>query len=436
MVAPRKLLYVSPHACPAPLHAQLKARHWQLVHARSLKAACALLRQQTLLVALLALDTVPRTTTVDFEACREANDLCEWVGLLPAGAMNAPPLREMVLRHFFDHHTHPADAPFLCQSLGHAYGRALLRSGLTGVAPAAPGTVQTTGLLGDSAAMVQLRRKVQKLAATTTPVLISGESGVGKEMVARTLHACSSRANGPWVVMHCGEPDLDHARVFASAVGGTLLLDEVSELPREGQSRLLRFLVQHAVLVSKLGPTDAPQLRLVATTSVDLGQAAQLGRFRQDLFYRLSVVPLAIPPLRERKEDIALLAGHFQRECARGLGASTKGFSRLALAALAAHDWPGNVRELRNRVERAVLLAERRMIGPADLELQNPGAPLPVDSLESTREQAERSAITRSLDRFSHNVSLAARELGVSRMTLYRLMAKHSLPRPQAEFSS
>lgn len=431
MTAPRKLLYVSAHACPAHLMGALQARNWQLIHARSLKTARALLRQQPLRVALLALDKVPPATAADFEACREANDLCEWVGLLPAGALHSPALRDMVLRHFFDHHTHPADGPFLCQSLGHAYGRALLRSGLASQAPAA----DELGLLGRSAAMVQLRRQVRRLAPAATPVLVSGESGSGKEQVARALHACSARAAGPFVVLHCAEPAVDHGAAFASAVGGTLVLDEVAELPRAGQSRLLRLLVEHAVLLSKLG-RDAPRVRLVATSSADLAQAAQDGLFRQDLYHRLSVLPVTVPPLRERREDIVLLAQHFQREHARGTRAAAKGFSRLALAALAAHDWPGNVRELRDRVERAVLLAESRMIGPDDLGLPRPGAPLPLDSLAATKVQAERSAIALTLDRFSHNISLAARELGVSRMTLYRLMAKHSIARPQGQLSS
>ena len=420
MTAPRKLLYVSSQPCPAGLAGHLRSRSWDVVHARNLKAARTVLRQQPVLVALLVLESAGREIGADFEACREASDLCEWVGVLPAGALEAAPLREIVLRHFFDHHTHPADAHFLCQSLGHAFGRAMLRSG----SPVQ--MADDLGLLGRSAAMTQLRRLIRKTAATDSPVLVEGESGTGKELVARALHACSARAAGPLVVVNCSALHELPQDVFDTAGGGTLVLDHVADMALDWQARLLRFMAEKSVLRAKLGREGVQDPRIVAISELPLAEAVAAKQFRQDLYFRLNVLPLAVTPLRQRKDDIVPLAQHFHAQCVRECASGAKGFSREALSALKEHTWPGNVRELFNRVQRAVLTAERRLIGPADLGLQT-SAPQPLDSLEAMRVQAERNAISMSLDRFSHNVSLAARELGVSRMTMYRLMAKHSI---------
>lgn len=421
-MTPRKLLFVSAQPCPAGLLAHLRARSWELLRAKNLKAARLVLRQQHVLVGLLVLDSPQREVPADFEACREASDPCEWVGVVPRGALDHPALRDMVLRHLFDHHTHPADPAFLCQSLGHAYGRALLRAG-AGEA----GEGEELGLTCRSATMQQLRRLLRKAGPTGATVLVEGESGSGKTTVARALHACSARAAGPFVALNCAALAGEPPRLFDSAAGGTLFLDNVAEMPLQWQPRLLRFMAEKTILRGKLGSEYLEDTRVIAATETPLAEAVIAKRFRQDLCYRLTALQIAVPPLRERKEDIAALARQFHARCLREFPGGPRGFSREALAALAAHGWPGNVRELFNRVQRAVLLAERRMIASQDLGLPPGQAPRPLDSLEAIRARAERDAIALSLDRFSHNVSLAARELGVSRMTLYRLMAKHSI---------
>jgi DNA-binding NtrC family response regulator len=255
-------------------------------------------------------------------------------------------------------------------------------------------------------------------------VLITGEPGSGKEHVARSLHACARCADAPIVVVDCTTLRNEPATLLRQADGGTLLLDHVTELPLDWQTRLLRLLAERAAARSAAGRGTVP--RIVAATDGDLSQAVAARRFREDLYYRLNVVPLAVPPLRARKEDLPSLARLFHAQCLRQGTSGARGFSRQALAAMAIHPWPGNVRELFNRVQRAVAMAERRMITAADLGLQA-APPQPLDSLEAIRVRAEKDAISLSLDRFSHNVTLAARELGVSRMTLYRLMAKHSI---------
>lgn len=443
MTTPRKLLYVSPRACPAGLEEHLHGRDWHVVQARSLKAARLLLRQHRFLVGLLALDSVAPDTGTDFEACATAAAGCEWVGVFPPGVIEIPALRELILSHFFDYHTHPADAHFLCQSLGHAFGRALLRS----CADVPPTGGDDLGMVGSSAAIAQLRRLIRKAGPTEAPVLIGGESGSGKELVALALHGCSSRAASPFVPVNCGAiaPTLIHSELFGhergsfsgassdrrglieSARGGTLFLDEIAELPLELQTTLLRFLQEKTIQRVGSERLVVADTRVMAASHVDLAQAVAAGRFREDLFYRLNVLPIAVPPLRERREDIPLLAQHFYERCMRERAGEVKGFSKSALAALAVHEWPGNVRELFNRVHRAVVMAEQRMITPSDLGLVAGMYSQETADLQAIRVQAEKSAISLSLNRVSHNVTQAARELGVSRMTLYRLMAKHSI---------
>lgn len=417
-MTPRKLLYVSGRACPDELAAQLQQRGWELVQVSHLRAALPQLRNHPFLVALLDIELPRPSLVTEFEACREAADACEWVAVLPRGALQQVWLRDMVLQHFFDHHTHPANPAFLCQSLGHALGRAVLRAGSAAVEG-------DLGLVGQSPAMRQLRRLVQRAGASEAPAVIEGEPGSGKEAVARALHACSPKAQGPFVVLNCGALSGEPASLLDAASGGTLLLDHVAELPREWQARLLRRMTENAMLRTKLGRGFDGDIRILSTTDAPLADAVAQG-FRQDLFYRLNVVPIVVPPLRSRKEDLIPLARHFHAQCLRSAGSQARGFSRRAVAALAAHDWPGNVRELFNRVQRAVLVAEHRVIGAEDLGLVAPPEQR-YESLEAIRVRAERDAIALSLDRASHNVSVAARELGVSRMTLYRLMAKHAI---------
>jgi two-component system response regulator HydG len=293
---------------------------------------------------------------------------------------------------------------------------------------------------------VQLRSQIRKVAATSAPVLVSGESGSGKELAAQAIHRISARADGPFIAINCGaiSPSLVHSELFGhergsftgavserrglieAANGGTIFLDEIGDLSLDLQTNLLRFLQEKTI--SRLGSARSIRVdaRVVAASHVNLEKAVTAGRFRQDLFYRLNVLGLAVPPLRERKGDITMLAGHFFRQCIADTTSRLEGFSQQALAAMMAHDWPGNVRELFNRVQRAVVMADRRLIAAADLGLAGEPAAILV-GLDSARTQAEREAIHLSLQRVGRNVSQAARELGVSRMTLYRLMEKHGI---------
>jgi len=215
--------------------------------------------------------------------------------------------------------------------------------------------------------------------------------------------------------------------LIESANGGTLFLDEIADLPIELQTNLLRFLQEHTI--HRVGSTRSQPVdaRVIAASHLDLSQAVAAGRFREDLFYRLNVLPIVVPSLRERLPDVPVLAQYFLQRC-RGERhrRPVEGFSRQAIAAMMSHDWPGNVRELCNRVQRAVVMTEQRLITPADLMLAVTRDDAGI-GLEAARTLAERDAISLTLGRVDRNITHAARELGISRMTLYRLMNKHGL---------
>ncbi len=305
-------------------------------------------------------------------------------------------------------------------------------------------------MLGGSPVMQQVFQAIRKVASSDAPVLILGESGTGKEMAGRAIHRLSPRRNGPFVAINCGaipenllESELfghekgaftgAHAARpgrFEAAHGGTLFLDEIGELPLPLQVKLLRFLQERCV--ERVGgrksiPVDT---RVIAATNTDLQVAQQAGRFREDLYYRLAVVVLRLPALREREGDVLLLARAFLQKYAAQAGRAGLNFDEASQRLLAAHPWPGNVRELENRVKRAVIMAEGRVIRPADLELtpdQTAGAPLPT--LKEARETLERDLVQRALQRHGGKIAPAAAELGVSRPTLYELIEKLGLKR-------
>jgi two-component system NtrC family response regulator len=305
-------------------------------------------------------------------------------------------------------------------------------------------TIRFEEILGGTAAMREVFGIVERVAKTEATALVQGESGTGKELVARAIHARSGRRTGPFVPINCGaipenllESELfghergaftgAHAQrkgKFEMADRGTLFLDEISELPLLLQVKLLRFLQDRTV--ERVGgrqpiPID---VRIIAATNRDLKAQLEQGLFREDLYYRLSVVRIQIPPLRERSEDIILLANAFLRRAPAGRRRLR--FSGDAQSALLAYPWPGNVRELENRVNRAVIMVQGRFIEPADLDLEV-AAPAPASSLRETRDRVEREALVEMLGRHGGNISKTARALNVSRPTLHGLLHKHGI---------
>ncbi|WP_149195675.1 sigma-54 dependent transcriptional regulator [Luteimonas suaedae] len=302
-----------------------------------------------------------------------------------------------------------------------------------------------SGMIGQSAPMLEVHGILHRYSRVDLPVLITGETGTGKELAARALHERSSRHRAPFVAVNCGAlpPSLvqselfGHERgaftgasarrigLFESADGGTLFLDEIGDLPLDAQTNLLRVLQEGTL--ERVGNSHSLRIdvRVLAATHVDLEQAVAAGRFRQDLYYRLDVLRLDMPPLRDRGDDIELLARRFLEAFREHHAVTARGFNAAARQAMRAHRWPGNVRELLNRVRRAAVIAEQPLIGPAELQLgKNDGAGA---GLDHAREHAEREAVLSVLRETGCNVSASARRLRVSRVTMYRLCRKHRL---------
>lgn len=306
------------------------------------------------------------------------------------------------------------------------------------------------GMLGVSPAMTSLFERLVQVSRTDYPALITGSTGTGKEMAAHAVHNLSQRAEEPLVIISCGaipenllESELfGHEKGaftgaagrkigrFEQADGGTIFLDEIGELPLNLQVKILRFLQESTI--ERLGGTKTIELnvRIIAATNKNLEDAVKDGNFREDLFYRLNVVPLRLPDLNERPEDILLLAHNFLLEESRKLKRSQTSFSPAATAALSAHRWPGNVRELQNRIRRGLGTTMERVITPVDLgleEISMEQEEQTLTTLKAAREKAEKNAACRALALSGNNISQAAKLLEISRPTLHDLLKKHRI---------
>jgi len=304
-------------------------------------------------------------------------------------------------------------------------------------------------MVGESYAMTQLREQVAMAAPTNGRVLIFGENGTGKELVARSIHALSRRRRGPFVEVNCAaipeeliESELfghvrgaftgavaDRQGKFEAADGGTIFLDEIADMTLKTQAKVLRALQEQ--VVEPVGSTARVRVdtRVLAATNKDLQAEIRNGRFREDLYFRLNVIPIFVPPLRERREDIPLLAAHFTRVFAREYGRRIKTLDDGAAARLASHPWPGNVRELRNVVERLMIMVPGDSVRAEDLPFLGTALPPqasaeagPLVPLHEARDQFEREYILKALGQQQGNISRTADILGVERSNLYRKM--------------
>ena len=303
------------------------------------------------------------------------------------------------------------------------------------------------GIIGTSGLMDRLFDTIRRVAASDLAVLVVGESGTGKELVARAIHSQSVRKDWPFVAINCGAiPEtLLESELFGHekgsftgahvqrkgriemAQGGTLFLDEIGELPLSLQVKLLRFLQEQKI--ERVGGRESIPLdsRVVAATNANLTEALEHGTFRKDLFYRLSVVQIQVPPLRERDEDAVYLAQTFLSRYRDQLNARVTALSDEAREAIRTYHWPGNVRELENRIKRAVVMAHGTTLQPGDLELSAAPAPGPYLTLREARSQFEKNLIRQALARTNGNVTRAAEELGISRQALHESMHKYGL---------
>lgn len=324
-----------------------------------------------------------------------------------------------------------------------------------------------TEIIGDSPAITAMRAAIDKAAPTGSRVMIDGPAGAGKEVVARALHAKSNREQGAFVVLNAatmaperletelfgvegadsqagegnGAAPPDRVGVFESAHGGTLFLDEIADMPLESQAKILRVLVDQSF--QRVGGSDNVEVdvRVICSTTRDLRQEIAEGRFREDLYHRLNVVPLTVPPLRDRPSDIPLLVDHFMSRSAETLGLSSRHISADAMAALQRHDWPGNVRQLRNIVENLVIMAQGGEVTisidmlPMDISAPTPTAKRDSGETEvmslplrDAREIFEREYLMAQISRFGGNISRTAEFVGMERSALHRKLKSLGVP--------
>ena len=354
------------------------------------------------------------------------------------------------------------DPDHLIETLGEAVRvtRLRRRPGPTDVAPgASPAGAAATelasdpsmGLVGQSPAMERLREQIRRVAPSAGRVLVTGENGAGKELVAAAIHMLSKRANGPFVRLNCAAipKDLLESELFGYekgaftgalqakkgrlelADGGTLFMDEIGDLALEAQAKLLRALETGEI--ERVGGTRTAKVdvRLIAATNKDLAAGVRSGEFREDLYFRLNVLPLAVPPLRERRGDIARLCAHFLERFAAAEGRPAPALAADAAELLEDYHWPGNVRELRNLMERAVVLVDGASITANDLDAWLESAPdTDEDSgLKGRIARSEIDSIRRALDTADWNVTQAAAGLGIDRTNLHRKMRKYGIAR-------
>ena len=440
----RKIFGVNLSELPQFPAEELCEEGWDLLTATEISSAKNLLGNESdCYIGLLAITDCDSKNLEKIEELLLSNSNLEWIALLQPEYLQSEIFCKFIFENFYDYHTLPLDMPRLLVTLGHAYGKARLKSRLA---------IQNTHIgqfqmIGISPVMQDLYANLRKIQNSNSAVLICGESGTGKELAARAIHQHSARCQAPFVAVNCGAlpSHLIQSELFGyekgaftganqrkagrveAAEGGTIFLDEIGDLSMELQVNLLRFLQEKTIERLGSNMTMKVDVRVIAATHVNLEKAVEEGRFRKDLFYRLNVLNLKVPPLRARKGDIELLARTFFEEYAGEKSHKVKGFSQQALRVMSLYDWPGNVRELMNRVRSAIVMCEYHLITPADLGLEKRSLPRKVISLDEARDKAELEAIQHCLQLNNNNVSKAARDLRVSRVTLYRLINKFDI---------
>ncbi|WP_240905786.1 sigma-54 dependent transcriptional regulator [Thiorhodococcus mannitoliphagus] len=474
----RELLVVSKDNLADDVARSLSDSEWSACYARDSDTAVKLATDKHLLVGIVLFPQL-RDTRIDEHLQQIVAGLpqLKWVAVLSEQQLCEHDIKHFVATHIYDFHVYPLEGNRLTTVLGHAYGMARLEREFAhhreiNKAPS------RFGLVGESPPMRHLYRMLQHAAESDVSVLVTGPTGTGKELAARAIHDHSERSSGPYVAINCAAipPALLQSELFGhekgsftsanarkagyiqSAAGGTLFLDEIGDMPMESQATLLRFLEDK--IVTPIGSTRGRHVdvRVLASTNVHLEQAIEDKRFRADLYYRLAFLTVETPPLSERGDDIELLAQHFLDEAAREAGTRQLNLAKDAVAALRCHPWPGNVRELRSVIFQAALSCQGITIRASDLKIQGQsrgaigsyagrgrnatekhnGASTGryvIGTLKSAREASEKRNLEYALERNACNVTRTAQDLGVSRMTLYRLMAKHGVERDAIESS-
>lgn len=437
----RALLYVA-RTPDETLSAHLKSRGWHVMIARSAHELARLLKPDVICAGIVDLASFALRDLGGLEASLRQQQI-GWIALATSDRLADPGVRRLIRHYCFDYVKTPVANATIDYLANHAFGMVTLCDADENP-PAAPATDDE--MVGTCEAMQQLFRTIRKVANTDASVFISGESGTGKELTALAIHERSPRRKAPFVAINCGAipHHLLQSELFGyergaftganqrkigrveAADGGTLLLDEIGDLPMESQASLLRFLQEGKI--ERLGGRESipVDVRIISATHVDLEFAMRDGRFRADLFHRLCVLRVDEPPLRARGKDIEILAHHIMHKFKTDSARKIRGFAPSAIEAMYNYNWPGNVRELINRVRRAIVMAENKLISADDLDLAQ-FTEQQTMSLAQAREAAEKRAIEAALLRHRHRLNEAATDLNISRVTLYRLMGQHGL---------
>ena len=361
------------------------------------------------------------------------NKQVRWMAFIRESQLSSDTICQFIVNFCIDFFTAPIPDAQLLSTIGHQLGMLKLERKVW----PNMGKKSDLGILGEAPVVKRLRDQIRRVAPTDVSILISGESGVGKDAVAKAVHDSSGRNKGPFISLNCGSlselkieqelfglhiSEFEESKLY-QANGGTLFLNDINDLPISQQQHLLRFLQEGNIETSQ-GFIDL-DVRVIVASHIDLEKAIEEGGFKEELYYRLNVLRIHVPSLKERSSDISILADHFLQRYAKEYNTQARTFSEEAMQTMLHYQWPGNVRELVNQVKRAVLLADSMTIDLEHLDL--PQRSDTKRSLRVIRENSERDALLMVLESHDGQVSSAAKELGVSRATMYRLQNKHNL---------
>ncbi|MFY8275179.1 sigma 54-interacting transcriptional regulator [Pseudoalteromonas sp. SSDWG2] len=420
---------------------------WHFLQADNLETASDIVQRYNCFVAIAVIDPVKQTAllnAVERLSSRYCNLL--WLAISADSSTLAGNLSYCFTDYFMDYHHLPIDWQRLDHSLGHLYGMAQMRR----LAQKEQQDLKPSSLIfGRSQSMKKLQQDLIKVASTDETLLIGGETGTGKGMCAQYIHSLSQRSKGPFVTVNCGAlpPTLVHSELFGHekgaftgaakqyigkierANGGTLFLDEIGDLPLEQQINLLHFL--EAQTIERVGGNKPIKVdcRVIFATHVNLEHAVRDGLFREDLYYRINIIQLEIPSLRDHKKDIPLLANDFLENFSPTNQCLS--FSQQALNKMIDYHWPGNIRELKNRIQRAIIMNDTGEINEADLGIKQTPQPsssgnheMPEQELVKHRSDIDSDSLVSAIKDNNYNISAAAKELNISRTTFYRLLKK------------
>ena len=419
---------------------ELTEQNWVVVTASTLCHAIHVTRQMSIKVAIAIIPSAKSKKI--FDAIAKLQNIApnlKWLAISMQYPITSLSFSQKLSDYFVDYFHCPIDWARFAQTLGHLWGMAQLHKDSD---QAQCQEIQNHFMLGCSEIITDLKAKLKKVALSDSLILISGETGTGKGLCAQQIHALSTRKDGPLVTVNCAAlpPSLIHSELFGHEKGaytgaetqyigqierannGTLFLDEIGDLPLDLQVNLLKFIDDYTI--ERLGGNHPIKVncRIILASHIDLENAVAEGKFREDLYHRLNILRIHVPSLRERREDIALLADDYLKHYNRA--ARKLNFSNAAQESMLLYDWPGNVRELKNRIHRAVVMAEGEQITTAELGIKINNSFKPVADLAKQRVEIDSELLLDAIKRNNHNISAAARDLNISRTTCYRLIKR------------